>query len=528
MQHNAVRARIVAPLLCLLTLTAACTTSTTSSNPKAALNVLAGSELKDLAPVLADFQKSTGDAVAMHYVGSLQGAEQIVNGDSSDVAWFSSGRYLSLLQGTRQRILAQQQIMLSPVVLGVKHSTAVRLGWVDNPNLTWRDIADHSRARDFRFAMTNPAASNSGFVALVGVAQAFSATPDALQAGDINTAALKDFFTGQALTAGSSGFLADSYTRQQDRLDGIINYESVLLSMNASGTLHEPLDLVYPKEGIITADYPVMLLRPDQRAVYDRLVAYLRKPDVQRRIMTSTGRRPAVPDVKPDSRFPSRVLIELAFPSSLDVVNRLLASYLNQIRPASHTVFVLDTSGSMSGSRLDSLKRALLNLAGADTSISGRFAGFHNRESITMVLFSSSVYNRRSFQLSATGDNSSQLQEIRSFVSGLQAGGGTAIYDALEAAYQIAGSDRARQPDDYYSIVLMTDGENNQGRKASAFLSDYGGWPAAWRTIPTFPVLFGEGNPKELHQIADTTGGTVFDGLHADLSAVFKEIRGYQ
>jgi len=76
--------------------------------------------------------------------------------------------------------------------------------------------------------------------------------------------------------------------------------------------------------------------------------------------------------------------------------------------------------------------------------------------------------------------------------------------------------------------VLMTDGENNQGRSASTFLSDHRGWPAAWRTIPTFPVLFGEGNPKELHQIADTTGGTVFDGLHADLSAVFKDIRGYQ
>lgn len=528
MQHYAVRSRIVASLLCLLALTAACTTSPASSSSSTTLSVLAGSELKDLAPVLADFQKSTGDAVAMHYVGSLQGAEQIVNGDPSDVAWFSSGRYLSLLQGTRQRVLAQQQIMLSPVVLGVKHSTAVRLGWVDNPNLTWRDVANRSKAHDFRFAMTNPAASNSGFVALVGVAQAFSATPDALQAGDINTAALKDFFTGQALTAGSSGFLADTYTRQQDRLDGIINYESVLLSMNAGGSLHEPLDLLYPKEGIITADYPLMLLRPDRRVAYNRLVAYLRKPDVQRRIMTLTARRPAIPDVKPDSRFPNRVLIELAFPSSLDVVNRLLAAYLNQIRPPSHTVFVLDTSGSMGGSRIDSLKRALLNLAGADASISGRFAGFHNRESITMVLFSSSVYNRRNFQLGDTGDNSSQLQEIRNFVNGLQAGGGTAIYDALEAAYQIAGTARAREPDDYYSIVLMTDGENNQGRPASTFLSDYRGWPAAWRTIPTFPVLFGEGNPKELHQIADTTGGTVFNGLHTDLSEVFKEIRGYQ
>jgi Ca-activated chloride channel homolog len=525
-----VRARLIAVLLALLVLPAACSTSpsATSSPSSTTLNVLAGSELKDLQPVLADFQRSTGYQVAMHYIGSLDGAEKIVNGDSSDLAWFSSGRYLSLLQGSSHKVLAQQPIMVSPVVLGVKHSTAVRLGWAGNPSVTWRDVADRSRAGDFRFAMTNPAASNSGFAALVGVAQAFSPTPDALQAGDINTAALKDFFTGQALTAGSSGFLADSFVRQQDKLDGIVNYESVLLSMNAGGKLREPLDLIYPKEGIITADYPLMLLRRDRRAIYERLVAYLRRPDVQRRIMTSTGRRPAIPDVKPDSRFPSQVLIELPFPSSLDVVNKLLTSYLNEIRRPSHTVFVLDTSGSMDGPRIDSLKRALLNLAGADTSISGRFAGFHNRESVTMVLFSSQVYDQRSFQLSDTGDNSSVLQQVRNYVKGLHAGGGTAIYDALEAGYRISGNARANLPDDYYSIVLMTDGENNAGRDGSGFLSDYRGWPSSWRAVPTFPVLFGEGNPKQLQQIASTTGGTVFDGRSADLSLVFKEIRGYQ
>jgi len=222
------------------------------------------------------------------------------------------------------------------------------------------------------------------------------------------------------------------------------------------------------------------------------------------------------------------VLIELPFPSSLAVVNKLLTSYLNEIRRPSHTVFVLDTSGSMDGSRINSLKHALVNLAGADTSISGRFAGFHNRESVTMVLFSSQVYDQRSFQLSDTGDNSSELRQIRGYVNGLHAGGGTAIYDALEAAYHISGNARANLPDDYYSIVLMTDGENNAGRDGSGFLSDYRGWPSSWRTIPTFPVLFGEGNPQQLQQIASTTGGTVFDGRNADLSLIFKEIRGYQ
>jgi Ca-activated chloride channel family protein len=190
--------------------------------------------------------------------------------------------------------------------------------------VTWADIGAHSKAGDFHFAMTNPAASNSGFVALVGVASALQQGGGALDQGNINVAALKDFFSGQALTAGSSGWLADSYVRSQGSLDGIVNYESVLLSMNQGNQLKEKLDLVYPKEGIVTADYPLMLLDRSQRTAYDKVTSYLRGPDVQTRIMKTTGRRPAVPGIALDSRFPTQILIELPFPSSLEIVNKLL------------------------------------------------------------------------------------------------------------------------------------------------------------------------------------------------------------
>lgn len=43
-----------------------------------------------------------------------------------------------------------------------------------------------------------------------------------------------------------------------------------------------------------------------------------------------------------------------------------------------------------------------------------------------------------------------------------------------------------------------------------------------------FAVLFGEGDSSELQQIADATGGQVFDARNTPLSEVFKDIRGYQ
>lgn len=518
---------LLAGLLVALVGALACTTG--APGPSATtLTVLAGSELKDLEPLLPDLEKATGYRLSMTYVGSLDGAERIVNGDRTQLAWFSSGKYLNLLQGRSGRVVAQEPVMLSPVVVGVKHSTAQRLGWSGNSNVTWADIGTHSKAGDFRFAMTNPTASNSGFVALVGVAAALAQSGGALDQGNIDVAALKDFFAGQALTAGSSGWLADSYVRSQDSLDGMVNYESVLLSLNQGTQLHQKLDLVYPKEGIVTADYPLMLLDRSQRQGFDKVTSYLRRAEVQTRIMKTTARRPAVPGVALDSRFSSRVLIELPFPSSLDVVNKLLFTYLDQIRKPAHAIFVLDTSGSMDGDRINSLKKALNNLTGADTSVTGQFASFRQREVVTIIPFNNRVYDQRDFVVHDVSSSSPDLAAIRTYVSSLRAGGGTAIYDAVATAYDVAARDQRQDPDRYYSIVLMTDGENNAGRDAARFLSDYGRMPAQVRAVKTFPILFGEAKPKELSQIADVTGGRVFDGRSATLNQVFKEIRGYQ
>src|SRR5262249_7716429 len=187
----------------------------------------------------------TGVDLKLDYVGTLDGTQQIITGqDNHDLAWFSHSKYLDLLQQDKgvKRVYAEHPIMLSPVVLGVKHSVAQRLGWSNGAKVTWKDIAEGANAGKFRFAMTNPAASNSGFPALLGVASAFSGSADALNAGQIDTASMKKLFSGQKLTAGSSGWLSDAYIADQGDLDGMVNYESVLLEDNESGDLHEKLD----------------------------------------------------------------------------------------------------------------------------------------------------------------------------------------------------------------------------------------------------------------------------------------------
>ena len=524
--------RTIAALAAGTVLAGACTpASQPVADTSHTLTVLAGSELKDLGPILPDLQKATGYSLAFKYTGSLDGAQAIVDGsDRSDMAWFSSGNYLTLLQGKAGKSVQQQPIMLSPVVIGVKHSVAQNLGWtgIGSAKVTWADIANAAKAGTFRFAMTNPAASNSGFVALVGVASAFAGSGSALDSGSINVARLKDFFSGQVLTAGSSGFLADSYVRQQDTIDGMINYESVLLSLNAGGKLHQPLDLVYPRDGIITANYPLMLLNTAKRDAYDKVVAYLRTPDVQKKIMADTARRPSIPDVQPDSRFTSQLLIELPFPSNLNVIDSLLFAYLDQIRPPAHTYFVLDTSGSMEGDRLNAVKKTFDNLTGADQTITGRFARLRAREQITIIPFNRTVADDRTFTINDVSTHSPDLAEVRSYVNSLSAGDSTAIYDALIRAYRDAASAKASDPDRFYSVVLMTDGENNAGSDANGFKRFYNSQPATARAIPTFAIIFGEASPQALTDVANLTGGQVFDSRNVSLPSVFKVIRGYQ
>lgn len=492
------------------------------------LAVMAGSEVKDLATMLPDIKAATGVSLVLTYSGSLEGAEAIAGGAATDVAWFSSGHYLSLLPGAGSRIVAQQQIMLSPVVLGVKKSVADKFGWTNNPKVTWKDIEAKSADGSFHFAMTNPAASNSGLVALIGVASALSGSSDSIDTGTIDKTALQAFFKGQALTAGSSGFLADSYVRDQATVDGIVNYESVLMSLNAGGKLQEPLELIYPNEGIVTADYPFMLLNAAKRDAYDKVTAYLRSPAVQKRIMTETSRRPAIPGVSLDARFPSQTLIELPFPAKLETINALITAYLDEERKPASAVFVLDVSGSMEGDRLDNLKTAMKNLTGTDTTITGGFSRFRAHEQVTIITFSSQVEDDRVFTIDDTAPNGPDMTAIRDYVDGLHTYDGTAIYTGLEQAYADVAKSQASDPNRLYSIVLMTDGENNRGVDPDQFGRDFAALTAPVRAVPVYPVLFGEGSKDAMTSIATLTGGTVFDATTTSLETIFKQIRGYQ
>lgn len=493
--------------------------------PATTLRVLAGSELADMEPILADAATATGVTVEFEFVGSLEGAERVAAGGAYDAVWFSSNRYLEMEPAAKSRLGPSERIMSSPVVLGLRTSAADRLGWTRR-TVTWSEIATAAARRDFTFAMTDPAASNTGFATLVAVASALDGSGRALDAAAIErvSAPVNGFFTAHGLTAGSSDWLADEFVARGGALDGLFTYESSLVALNRSGTLPEQLTIVYPSDGVVTADYPLTVLTdapPAARDAHRRLTSWLRGADVQRRIGESTARRAALPGVPLPRGLPESP-VELPFPETQASLRALLTAYNDELRRPSRTVYALDVSGSMAGDRITALQAALSGLTGVNTSLTGEFCRFRSREDVVLLPFSQTPQAARSFTVDAA-DAQPSRDAIRDAIGALRAGGDTAVYDSLIAAYD--SLDAAGDRDRFVSIVLMTDGESNQGRDLAAF-KDF--VTRRGDAVPVFPILFGEAAEREMTEVAAVTRGQTWDARNGDLTRAFCQIRGYQ
>ncbi|MFC3453422.1 vWA domain-containing protein [Amycolatopsis speibonae] len=354
--------------------------------------------------------------------------------------------------------------MISPVVVGLTPAKAAELrrGEPDR-KLSWADLADAAASGGFRFAMADPAKTTSGLTSLVGVATAAAGTGAALRLEDVKCDKLQGFRTGHTRTADTSAALVDSFAERQDA-DALIGYESTLLTLNASGRLKTPLELVYPRDGIVQADYPILLLDPAKREAYDKVVSWVKSPATQKKLMDNTLR------------------------------TRLLR---------------FDE-----GARIAALWATFAGLSGGPD---GGFDRFYRGERLTVLRFGGKILGDKEFTVNGPRD----LDALRAFIAADDFDGNTAVWTALGEAYTKAGAQRRAEPDRAVSIVLMTDGESNTGPVIDEFLRTPRG-PG----VHTYTIRFGEANPAELGRAAAATGGRMVDANTTSLLDAFKEIRG--
>ncbi|CRK56101.1 hypothetical protein [Alloactinosynnema sp. L-07] len=512
-------ARVLACVLGMVVVLAG--VSCTPAGERIRLRVLASPEMRDVEPLLADLRAETGIELSLEYRATVDASADIAAGGSGyDLAWLSSDKYLDLrlrAQRPPRNLPPSTAIMTSPVVIGVTGAVADKVA-ARGPNPTWATIADLAAAGELRFAMGDPRHSGSGLSALVGVATAAADTGQALRVEDVRCDRLSGFRTGHTVATDSSADAAERFT-SPGGLDGLIATESVLLELNASGKLPEPLRIVYPADGIVLADHPLLLLDDAHHAAYEKVTTWLRAESAQRWIMDNTARRPINPDVPRSDRLARSVGTALYYPDDLDVIKTLLDNYGQPGHgdPARrHVVFVLDYSGSMRGDRIAELRAAFNELTGAGES---SFVRFHQGERMSVLKFADGVLDQREFAVAGEQD----MAALRDMIAVENFGDHTAIWSAVGAAYDIGVKVRAARPGTQVSVVLMTDGLNNAGDTADAFLAAR---QARGPVGPLFPILFGDADAAELSRVATATGGSMIDATAGSLADAFKESRG--
>jgi Ca-activated chloride channel family protein len=151
-------------------------------------------------------------------------------------------------------------------------------------------------------------------------------------------------------------------------------------------------------------------------------------------------------------------------------------------------VFVLDTSGSMQGAKIEQAKKALKFCLGS-LSATDRFA---------LMNFSTTV---NKFADALTPAGSSQVEQAKKWVDRLEANGGTAIDAALDAALATRTGDQSRP----FTVVFFTDGQPTVGETNPDKILEK---VLAKNTANTRIFTFGVGddvNAALLDQLADKT-----------------------
>jgi Ca-activated chloride channel family protein len=508
----------------------------TSQTAAADFRVVSGSENKALEPILQRFGQERGFQIHVDYKGSVDIMLELEKGSSMpyDAIWPANSLWITL--GDVQKVVKHEEsVMHSPVVFGVKRSLAKQLGWLDR-DIKIADVLQAAENGEFSFAMTSATQSNSGASAYLGFLHAMAGAPDVLSGDHLSDPQVQDK-TRRLLkqidrSSGSSGWLKDMVVENYDKFQAMVNYESMIIEANRELETHgkEPLVAIYPTDAIMLADSPLGFVDhgdAKKEEFFRGLVEYLKSEPVQNEIM-QLGRRTGVVGFDTNSVDTtvfnpawgidvSRVISPVPTPSEPVIREALYLYQSGGLRKPSTTVYVLDCSGSMRGSGIKDLKRAMSLLL--DPGKSKRYLLQPSPEDVHILIPFDGMPRKVTQE---QGNDAETLNRLLTTVEGLRAQGGTNMYAAL-----LRGLDELEKLGDleqsFPALILMTDGKS-QGNLSD--IAERVRSRAEGPALPVFSITFGEADDRQLQQVSQLTGGRVFDGKK-DLSKAFRKAKGY-
>jgi Ca-activated chloride channel family protein len=419
---------------------------------------------------------------------------------------------------------------VTPIVIAAWEDTARSLGWPDRP-VSWSSLQARAQ-QDSAFKWSHPSTAHaSGLLATLAEFYAGAGVQRGLTAELAQDPKTVEFVTAVEKTVryygeGELAVAERAAAEGPSYLDAFVVSEQIVVALNSGAFGAPPARLValYPAEGTLWADHPLALLETrdltvNQRRTFQALSEFLTSAESQREVLLA-GYRPSdltlaidgsdSPLSGSNGANPAEPQTTLQLPTS-DVV-AVVQNVWALTKRKTNVYLVVDTSGSMQGEKLESARSALQTFLAQITS---------DQEQVGMVEFNTSIANI--VELERLSNNRAQL--VRE-INGLQAGGNTALLDAVQAAYLRLQSNADGER--INAIVAMTDGrENASSANLSRLVAQI---RDGNRDLPIviFCVAYGRDADYEvLRAIAEASGGQVREGTTETIRDLYKILSSY-
>ena len=320
----------------------------------------------------------------------------------------------------------------------------------------------------------------------------------------------------------STGFFADRLTGNgPGYLSAAVLYENNVVEAASKPNLPFPLVAVYPKEGTFWSDHPAGVVDRewvdvDHRAAAELFLRYLLARPQQEDALRF-GFRPADPAIALGAPVdvahgvdPLEPKTTLETPST-EVIEGCLRMF-QVVKKKSEVILVFDRSGSMNDNGKIAAARAgaeqLVSLLNDDD----RFGLLPFNDQLTWISTGSSLSTARP----------QMVTQIRN----LFADGGTALYDAVDAAHVQLTTHR--DPTRISAIVVLTDGEDTNSRLKLDELLTRLKSTSEQTGVRIFTIAYGEDASKDvLKRISEATKATFAVGTTSNIISVFRDLSTY-
>jgi Ca-activated chloride channel homolog len=503
------------------------------------------SKFNETAPKLPSGHAFTIVGKAM---GSGEAMQDILDGRLQPAAFSpASDAYLTLLNdawqsqpGHSQPLAARgESVVISPLVIALWKPMAEALGWPKKA-LGWSDILKASQNPKgwealqrpewgrFKLGHTHPEYSNSGLLSFLAEAYAGAEKTRGLSLEDLTAPKTRNFLTGIERSVvhygKSTGFFSEKMlSRGPSYLSAAVLYEnSVVESYAQSNADRPPLVAIYPREGTFWSDHPYAVLdapwvTSEQKQAAQAFLVRIKERPAQERAL-ALGLRPgdtSLPISAPidaehgcDAKQPQTLL---SVPAA-DVLKQLLQVF-REVKKPSDITLVFDKSGSMKGQPLTEAK------AGARAFLDS----LQSRDQVAIEFFDSEIY-----PVIGPVNIGEAKASLTQRVDGLAASGGTALYDAVSAAYREIRARADKDPTRIHALVVMTDGKDENSKLELEQLKAEFPREQQEANVKVFTIAYGTAaSSQSLSQISEAGEGSHSQGTVQNIVQVYRDIASF-